>query len=132
MMPLQCLGVLSGHLLYLSLIMPKLEENEEKHLRSLTLDFQPDEMATLYRDVHKKGFIELVALAWDIKERREEKGKRAEVGLREEARSTGNERDDQASVAKTLQKVVNDTNGGGAEAIVDRKSTRIEDSLSLL
>jgi hypothetical protein len=43
--------------------MPRLEENEEKHLRSLTLDFEPDEMATLYKDVHKKGFIELVALA---------------------------------------------------------------------
>jgi hypothetical protein len=119
------------HLLYLSLIMPKLEDNEEKHLRSLTLDFKPDEMATLYKDIHKKGFIELVALAWEIKERREKEQGRAEVGSRDEAVSMGNVRDGEAPVARTLDKVVNEKSGGRVEAVVDRELTRIESILSL-
>lgn len=104
--------------------MPRLEENEERHLRTLTLDFDPNEMATLYKDVHKKGFIELVALAWEIKERRN-KGKQSGVGTRDGPVPAGSKTYNQHPVAKALQAVVRQTSD-----VVDRKSTRIESLLS--
>ena len=60
--------------------MPRLNPNEELHLRSLTVDFDANEMATLYKDTNTKGFIDLVELASSTRDAREANGQPLAVG----------------------------------------------------